>query len=225
MALSQDDGNVRNDRAYPMRLRRVGLVMRYANRSDKLGGAVGLLVLPAPVCLMLALGLAFGPDPKVWVACVLGLTGISIVAVALAQLVRAVREIRHFLRLLAHGAPSLARITEAKVVTVERKVPTPVVDRWLDLIAFTFQTAAGEVVNVERGMPPVAHDRLHVGDRVLVLYDPVNPSDNVIDYFDARQADRLQIEAEEASTAGRSPQHAASEAIQASTEDRNRFRK
>jgi hypothetical protein len=174
---------------------------------------------------MLALGLAFGPDPKVPVACVLGLTGVGIAAVALAQLVCAVREILHFLRLLAHGLPRLATITEAKVATTERQVPTPVVDRWLGLIAFTFQTAAGEVVYAERSMPPVPHDRFHVGDRVLVLYDPVKPSDNVIDYFDARQADRLQIEAEEKSTAGRCPQHNASEAIQALKDDRSLFRK
>jgi hypothetical protein len=206
MAHSQHSGNGGKDRVCALRLSRLGLGLRIANRSVRLGYAVILLVFLALPAFALAWMFAFlGPNPSVRTACVPGLIGTCIVAGAAAFVVFALRDIRQSLRLLEFGAPSLAKLTKVGFATMSPGPGHPVPINYLGLIAYEFQTAAGQAVCGEDGQPPLRCP-IHVGDRLLVLYDPVRPSDHQIDYFDARQADRLQLEAEGGSTAGPSPQ-------------------
>ncbi len=100
-------------------------------------------------------------------------------------------DIRRRVKLIEEGSPALGVIDHVEVGRGRKG------KAYITFLVYTFQT--GEEPNrlVHHGelrrVSLYAPGEVKPGDRVLILYDPDDPTRNEIDRFDARQADRLRL--------------------------------
>ncbi len=106
------------------------------------------------------------------------------------SLVSGVQDIRQKVQLLAEGLPALGRIDDIKTSRVKGRT-------YLDQLAYTYRVdQEGEPTIHEAILTsniPYLPGEIHLGDAVLVLYDPLDPTRQVLDCFEARPEDRARL--------------------------------
>lgn len=146
-------------------------------QTVKLFGPLAVLYLPSAPQVCRAGPPAWETMSRIWL-------GIAVVALAILVigLLKGAWEVASQLRLILRGVPVLGRVT--------------LVDKSPDRVEYAYLApvdGAPQLLEVAAAAIPLWYKEVTVGNVVLVMHDATNPRRSEIDWFDAREDERLAL--------------------------------
>ncbi len=177
-----------------MRFSHIWLTLKYVNRDPKFVIGAYFLALAAGLFLLMLGFMIGGAAPRS--PLLIGSTcafAFAIAAVPIWLILRAVREIRGSVRLIADGLPALGRIQTVEIDFAPSGLgPLP----YVKAVHYSYQIHTGAILHAKLTSHRYSLGDIKEGDPVLVIYDPADPFRTEIDRFDARRADRMRLVAD-----------------------------